>query len=711
MTLTMARTTELRYYRNIGIMAHIDAGKTTTTERILYYTGKSHKLGEVHDGQATMDWMEQEQERGITITSAATTCFWRRHGLVHETGTATGPEYRINIIDTPGHVDFTVEVERSLRVLDGAVALLDSVAGVEPQTETVWRQADRYGVPRLVFANKMDRVGANFDRCLEMIRDRLTKDAHPLQLPVGAGELFTGHIDVIERKQFIFDEETLGKTFTVTDVPKDLRERVEQVRHELVESAIQYDDELIEKYLNHEELTNDEIRHAIRAATIKMKFVPVLCGASFKNKGVQALLDAVIDYLPAPVDIPAIRGHLPHHDETFDERAVSDEAPFAALAFKIATDPFVGKLTFFRVYSGVLKAGAHVHNSTKDKSERIGRLLQMHANKREEIAEVRAGDIAAAIGLKETRTGDTLCDEEKPIILEAMKFPAPVISVAIEPKTKADQDKLGVALNKLAEEDPTFRVHTDAETTQTIISGMGELHLEIIVDRMMREFKVDANVGRPQVAYRETIRKRVDKVDGKFIRQSGGRGQYGHVQINVMPAEQGHGFVFEDEIKGGVIPKEYIKPIEQGIREALEGGVLAGYPMVDVKVELIYGSYHDVDSSEMAFKIAGSMAVKEAARQAHPVLLEPVMNVEVVSPEQYVGDVLGDLAARRGKIGGMMQRGEAQVIAAKVPLSEMFGYSTTLRSMTQGRAVYSMEFAHYEEVPKAKAEEIVSKEK
>ena len=645
-------------------MAHIDAGKTTTTERILFYTGITYKIGEVHEGTAVMDWMEQEQERGITITSAATTCFWRRHGLVHETGTATGPEYRINIIDTPGHVDFTVEVERSLRVLDGAVALLDSVAGVEPQTETVWRQADRYGVPRLVFANKMDRVGANFDRCLEMIRDRLTKDAHPLQLPVGAGELFTGHIDVIERKQFIFDEETLGKTFTVTDVPKDLRERVEQVRHELVESAIQYDDELIEKYLNHEELTNDEIRHAIRAATIKMKFVPVLCGASFKNKGVQALLDAVIDYLPAPVDIPAIRGHLPHHDETFDERAVSDEAPFAALAFKIATDPFVGKLTFFRVYSGVLKAGAHVHNSTKDKSERIGRLLQMHANKREEIAEVRAGDIAAAIGLKETRTGDTLCDEEKPIILEAMKFPAPVISVAIEPKTKADQDKLGVALNKLAEEDPTFRVHTDAETTQTIISGMGELHLEIIVDRMMREFKVDANVGRPQVAYRETIRKRVDKVDGKFIRQSGGRGQYGHVQINVMPAEQGHGFVFEDEIKGGVIPKEYIKPIEQGIREALEGGVLAGYPMVDVKVELIYGSYHDVDSSEMAFRIAGSMAVKEAARQAHPVLLEPVMNVEVVSPEQYVGDVLGDLVARRGKIGGMMQRGEAQVIAA-----------------------------------------------
>jgi elongation factor G len=706
---TMARVTELRYYRNIGIMAHIDAGKTTTTERILYYTGKSHKIGEVHDGAATMDWMEQEQERGITITSAATTCFWRRHGLVQETGAAEGPEYRINIIDTPGHVDFTVEVERSLRVLDGAVALLDSVAGVEPQTETVWRQADRYRVPRMIFANKMDRVGANFDRCLAMIRDRLSKDAYPLQLPVGSGELFTGHIDVIERKQFIFDEESLGKEFEVTDVPPDMVELVEKTRHELVEAAIQYDDDLIEKYLNHQVLTNDEIRHAIRAATIKMKFVPVLCGASFKNKGVQALLDAVVDYLPSPKDVPPIQGHLPTHDETFETREVDDATPFAALAFKIATDPFVGKLTFFRVYSGVLKAGSYVYNASKDKRERVARLLQMHANKREEIEDVRAGDIAAAIGLKDTRTGDTLCDDDHPIILEAMKFPAPVISVAIEPKTKADQDKLGIALAKLAEEDPTFRVHSDQETGQTIISGMGELHLEIIVDRMMREFKVDANVGRPQVAYRETIRKRVDKVEGKFIRQSGGKGQYGHVVINVMPAEQGHGFVFEDKITGGTIPREFIKPVEAGIREALENGVLAGYPMVDVKVELVYGSYHDVDSSEMAFKIAGSMAVKDGARQAHPVLLEPMMNVEVVSPEAYMGDVLGDLSARRGHIGGMMQRGEAQVIAAKVPLSEMFGYSTKLRSMTQGRAVYSMEFAHYAEVPKSKSEEIIAK--
>jgi elongation factor G len=705
----MARVTDLKYYRNIGIMAHIDAGKTTTTERILYYTGKSHKIGEVHDGAATMDWMEQEQERGITITSAATTCFWKRHGATHDTGSATGPEYRINIIDTPGHVDFTVEVERSLRVLDGAVTLLDSVAGVEPQTETVWRQADRYKVPRMIFSNKMDRIGANFDRCMAMIKDRLSRDAYPLQLPVGSGELFTGHIDVIERKQYVFDEESLGKTFTVTDVPPDMHDAVEEARHNLVEAAIQYDDDLIEKYLNHQELTNDEIRHAIRAATIKMKFVPVLCGASFKNKGVQALLDAVIDYLPSPKDVPPMQGHLPTHDETFETREVSDEAPFAALAFKIATDPFVGRLTFFRVYSGVLKAGSYVYNSSKDKRERVARLLQMHANKREEIEEVRAGDIGAAIGLKDTRTGDTLCDDEKPIVLERMKFPNPVIDVAIEPKTKADQDKLGIALSKLAEEDPTFRVFSDPETGQTIISGMGELHLEILVDRMMREFKVDANVGRPQVAYRETIRKRVDKVEGKFIRQSGGKGQSGHVVINVMPAEQGQGFVFEDEITGGVIPREYIKPVEAGIREALENGIMAGYPMVDVKVELIYGSYHDVDSSEMAFKIAGSMAVKEGCRAAHPVLLEPVMNVEVVSPEAYMGDVLGDLSARRGKIGGMTQRGEAQVISASVPLSEMFGYSTKLRSMSQGRAVYSMEFAHYEEVPKSKADEIVAK--
>jgi elongation factor G len=705
----MARTTPLEQYRNIGIMAHIDAGKTTTTERILYYTGKSHKIGEVHEGAATMDWMEQEQERGITITSAATTCFWKRHGQSDQQG--DGPEYRINIIDTPGHVDFTVEVERSLRVLDGAVALLDSVAGVEPQTETVWRQADRYGVPRMIFANKMDRTGANFERCMVMIRDRLSKNSYALQLPVGSGDMFTGHIDVIERKQYVFNDETLGKTFQVLDVPADMHDAVEAARHAAIEGSVEHDEALMEKYLAGEELSVEEIRSAIRKATIAMKFVPVFCGASFKNKGVQALLDAVIDYLPAPTQVSAISGHLPHHDEHFESRPVSDDAPFAALAFKIATDPFVGKLTFFRVYSGVLQSGSYVYNATKDKRERVGRLLQMHSNKREEIEEVRAGDIAAAIGLRDTRTGDTMCDDEHPIILEAMKFPNPVIDVAIEPKTKADQDKLAIALQKLAEEDPTFRVHSDPETGQTIISGMGELHLEIIVDRMMREFKVDANVGRPQVAYRETIRKRTEKVEGKFIRQSGGKGQYGHVVINMEPAETGAGFIFEDKIVGGVIPREYIAPVEQGIKEALENGVLAGYPMVDVKVQLIYGSYHEVDSSEMAFKIAGSMAFKEAAKRAHPVILEPMMHVEVVSPEQYMGDVLGDLSSRRGKIGGMTQRGEAQVITSTVPLSEMFGYSTKLRSMSQGRAVYSMEFAHYEEVPKSKAEEIVNKVK
>jgi elongation factor G len=656
-----------------------------------------------------MDWMEQEQERGITITSAATTCFWMRHGQSHEKG--FGPEYRINIIDTPGHVDFTVEVERSLRVLDGAVTLLDSVAGVEPQTETVWRQADRYRVPRMIFSNKMDRVGANFDRCLAMIRDRLSKRAFPLQLPVGSGETFTGHIDVLERKQYIFHDETMGKTFSVVDVPEEFKAACEQARHEAIEAAVEFDEALMEKYLAGEELSMDEIRQAIRKATIAMEFIPVFCGASFKNKGVQALLDAVIDYLPAPIDVPAIQGHLPHHDETFIDAPIKDDAPFAALAFKIATDPFVGKLTFFRVYSGVLNSGSYVYNSTKDKRERVGRLLQMHANKREEIEEVRAGDIAAAIGLKDTRTGDTLCTEDSPLILEAMKFPNPVIDVAIEPKTKADQDKLAIALQKLAEEDPTFRVRSDAETGQTIIAGMGELHLEIIVDRMMREFKVDANVGRPQVAYRETIRKRVEKVEGKFIRQSGGKGQFGHVVINMEPSEQGQGFVFEDKIVGGVIPREYIGPVEQGIKEALENGVLAGYPVVDVKVQLTFGSYHEVDSSEMAFKIAGSMAFKEAAKQASPCLLEPVMKVEVVSPEAYMGDVLGDLSSRRGKIGGMTQRGEAQVISATVPLAEMFGYSTKLRSMSQGRAVYSMEFSHYEEVPKSKAEEIISKVK
>ncbi len=697
----MARQTPLDRYRNIGIMAHIDAGKTTTTERILYYTGKTYKIGEVHEGAATMDWMEQEQERGITITSAATTCFWVRNNI----------EYRINIIDTPGHVDFTVEVERSLRVLDGAVTLLDSVAGVEPQTETVWRQADRYGVPRLIFANKMDRVGADFDRCLAMIRERLTKKAFPIQIPVGSGELFTGHIDVLRRLEVIFDDETLGKTFTEMPVPEAYRERVEKARHELIEAAVEHDDKLLEKYLGGAELSLEEIQRAIRKATVAGGLVPVLCGASFKNKGVQALLDSVIDYLPSPVDIRPVQGHLPQHDETHVERCASDSEPFAALAFKIMTDPYVGRLTYFRVYSGVLKAGSYVYNSTKDKRERIGRLLQMHANKRAEIEEVLAGDIAAAIGLKETRTGDTLSDESKPVILEAMKFPNPVIDVSIEPKTKADQDKLGIAMQKLAEEDPTFRIRSDAETGQTIIAGMGELHLEIIVERMKREFKVEANVGRPQVAFRETVRKKVTNVEGKFIRQSGGKGQYGHVGINLEPAEAGAGFLFEDKIVGGVVARAFIKPIEAGIREALEGGILAGYPMVDVKATLVYGSYHDVDSSEMAFKIAGSMAVKDAARQAGPVLLEPVMEVEVVTPSDFLGDVIGDLSSRRGKIGGMTQRGDAQVVAADVPLSEMFGYSTTLRSMTQGRAVYSMQFDHYEEVPKNIAELIISKQK
>src|SRR6266581_2007771 len=605
----MPRTTPLDHIRNIGIMAHIDAGKTTTTERILYYTGRTYKLGEVHDGTATMDWMEQEQERGITITSAATTAFWPRRG----------EQYRINIIDTPGHVDFTVEVERSLRVLDGAITLLDAVGGVEPQTETVWRQADRYHVPRIIFVNKMDRVGADFDLCLKMVRERLGANAVPIQIPLGSGELFTGVIDLIRQVEIVYDDESLGKKYVEGPIPAALKDTVADMRHHMLESVVE------------------------------------------------------------------------HHDATHVTRQASDDEPFAALAFKIMTDPYVGKLTFFRVYSGVLGAGSYIYNSTKDRKERIGRLLQMHANKREEIEEVRAGDIAAAIGLKDTRTGDTLCDEAHPIILEAMRFPNPVISVAIEPKTKADQDKLGVALAKLSEEDPTFRVHTDAETAQTIISGMGELHLEIIVERMRREFKVDANVGRPQVAYRETVRKRVEYIEGKFIRQTGGRGQYGHVVIHLEPGEAGTGFVFEDNIVGGSIPKEYIGPVEQGVKEALENGVLAGYPMVDVKVELVDGSFHDVDSSEMAFKIAGSMAVKEAARQAHPILLEPIMDVEVVTPSDYMGDVIGDLSARRGKIGGMTQRADAHIVAASVPLSEMFGYSTTLRSMSQGRAIYSMQ--------------------
>ena len=697
----MARETPLDRYRNIGIMAHIDAGKTTTTERILYYTGKNYKIGEVHEGAATMDWMEQEQERGITITSAATTCFWIRDDI----------QYRINIIDTPGHVDFTAEVERSLRVLDGAVTLLDSVAGVEPQTETVWRQADRYGVPRLVFANKMDRIGANFFRCLDMVRDRLTKKAHPLQLPVGASDTFTGHIDLIRQVEVVFDDATLGKSFTEMPIADAYKEQAAKYRHDLIEAAIEHEDVLLEKYLGGEELTEDEIRGAIRNATIRHGFVPVLCGASFKNKGVQALLDSVIDYLPCPTDVKEIEGHVPLHDTEHITRTPKDDAPFAALAFKIMTDPFVGRLTYFRVYSGKLSAGSYVYNAVKDKKERVARLLQMHANKREEIHEVLAGDIGAAIGLKDTRTGDTLCDEDEPIILEAMKFPNPVIDVAIEPKTKADQDKLAIALQKLQEEDPTFRVRTDAETAQTIIAGMGELHLEILVDRMKREFKVEANVGQPQVAFRETITRKVSDVEGKFIRQSGGKGQYGHVVIHLEPAKPGEGFVFEDKIVGGVIPREFIKPVEAGIREALENGIQAGYPVVDVKATLVYGSYHDVDSSEMAFKIAGSMAFKSAAQQAKPIILEPVMEVEVVTPSDFLGNVVGDLSGRRGKVGGMTQRGEAQVVAADVPLKEMFGYSTQLRSMTQGRAVYTMEFDHYEEVPKSIAEAIIAKKK
>jgi elongation factor G len=677
----MARVTPLEKIRNIGIMAHIDAGKTTTTERILYYTGRTYKLGEVHDGTATMDWMEQEQERGITITSAATTAFW----------VCRDQTYRINIIDTPGHVDFTVEVERSLRVLDGAVTLLDAVGGVEPQTETVWRQADRYHVPRIIFVNKMDRVGADFDRCLKMVRERLGAKAVPIQLPLGSGELFTGLIDIVRQVEIVYDDETLGKQYLEGPVPEAFKDIVAKMRHELLEAIVEQDDAILHKYLESRELTEEEIRTVLRKATIANAVVPVLCGAAFKNKGVQKLLDAVIDYLPSPMEVPPIQGHLPHHDATHAARPAADEEPFAALAFKIMTDPYVGKLTFFRVYSGVLAAGSYVYNSTKDHRERIGRLLQMHANKREEIEEVRAGDIAAAIGLRDTRTGDTLCDEGHPIILEAMKFPEPVISVAIEPKTKADQDKLSIALQKLSEEDPTFRVYSDPETAQTIISGMGELHLEIIVDRMKREFKVDANVGRPQVAYRETVRKRVEYVEGKFIRQTGGRGQYGHVVLHMEPGEAGTGFVFEDNIVGGTIPREYINPIEAGVKEALEN--------------------HDVDSSEMAFKIAGSMAVKEAARLAHPVLLEPIMDVEVVTPSDYMGEVIGDLSARRGKIGGMTQRADAHVVAASVPLSEMFGYSTTLRSMSQGRAIYSMQFSHYQEVPKSKAEEIVAKVK
>ncbi|UCG75056.1 MAG: elongation factor G [Gemmatimonadota bacterium] len=694
----MERRTPLERLRNIGIMAHIDAGKTTTTERILYYTGRVHRMGEVHHGDATMDWMEQEQERGITITSAATTCFWNR----------SDQQYRINIIDTPGHVDFTVEVERSLRVLDGAVALFCAVGGVEPQSETVWRQADGYAVPRLAFVNKMDRVGADFENVVRMMRDRLGAKAHPIQWPLGEGELFTGIIDIVRQVEIVYDEDTLGANWEEGPIPDSMRPRIDELRHELIEAAVEYDEELLEKYLDGQELTEEEVRRAIRKATLAGSFTPVLLGSAFKNKGVQRLLDAIVDYLPAPSDMPPIRGHLPQKDEHFETRDPSDDAPFSALVFKIATDPYVGRLTYFRVYSGQLEAGSHVRNTTRDRKERVGRLLQMHANKREERDIVYSGDIAAAIGLKFSKTGDTLSDPEEPIVLESMSFPEPVIRVAIEPKTKVDQDKLAEALQKLAEEDPTFRVHSDPETGQTIISGMGELHLEIIVDRLQREFKVNANVGRPQVAYRETIRTAVQKVEGKFVRQSGGRGQYGHVVINLEPTAAGGGFLFEDEIRGGAIPREYIPSVEQGIKEAMESGVLAGYPLIDVKATLIDGSFHEVDSSELAFKIAGSMAFKDGVRRGNPVLLEPIMDVEVVTPDEYLGDVMGDLTSRRGKIGGMMQRSSAQVIGASVPLSEMFGYSTVLRSLSQGRAVYTMQFSHYDEVPKSKLEEILS---
>ncbi|MEJ2483658.1 MAG: elongation factor G [Gemmatimonadota bacterium] len=693
----MARTTPLERIRNIGIMAHIDAGKTTTTERILYYTGRLHRMGEVHHGDATMDWMEQEQERGITITSAATTASWKRNDQ----------DYQINIIDTPGHVDFTVEVERSLRVLDGSVALFCAVGGVEPQSETVWRQADKYRVPRIAFVNKMDRVGADFEQVVQMMKDRLGAKAYPIQYPLGEGELYTGHIDLVRMVEVVYDEDSLGVNWTEGPVPDALKEKAERLRHELLEAAVEHDEELLEHYLEGGELAEDEVRRAVRKATLAGAITPVMCGASFKNKGVQKLLDAVIDYLPSPLDVPPVTGHLPNHDESLVERSASDDEPFSALAFKIMTDPYVGRLTYLRVYSGVLPAGSHVVNVTQDKKERVSRLLQMHANKREEVEELRAGDIGAAIGFKFARTGDTLADKDDPIVLEAMSFPEPVIRVAIEPKTKADQDKLSEALAKLAEEDPTFRVNTDEETGQTLISGMGELHLEIIVDRLQREFKVNANVGRPQVAYRETIRIPVEKVEGKFVRQSGGRGQYGHVVINIEPTEAGTGFLFEDAIVGGAIPREYINPVQQGIREAMDSGVLAGYPLIDIKATLIDGSYHDVDSNEMAFKIAGSMALKEGVRRANPAILEPIMDVEVVTPDEYLGDVMGDLNSRRGKIGGMTQRAGAQVIGASVPLAEMFGYSTTLRSLSQGRAVYSMQFSHYSGVPKSKADEII----
>ena len=697
----MARKTPIERYRNIGIMAHIDAGKTTTTERVLFYTGVSHKIGEVHDGAAVMDWMEQEQERGITITSAATTCFW--FGMDKQF-----PEHRINIIDTPGHVDFTIEVERSLRVLDGACAVFCAVGGVEPQSETVWRQANKYHVPRMAFVNKMDRAGANFLRVVGQMKDRLGANPVPLQLPIGAEESFQGVVDLIKMQAIYWNEADMGTTYEARDIPAELVDACKTWRETMVEAAAEASDELMEKYLEGVELSEAEIRAGLRKRTLANEIVPCLCGSAFKNKGVQAMLDAIVHYMPAPTDVPAITGVLDDAEGTESERHPSDEEPFAALAFKIATDPFVGTLSFFRAYSGVLKSGDTVINSVTGKKERIGRILQMHANSREEIKEVRAGDIAAAVGLKNVTTGDTLCDINNAIILERMEFPEPVISVAVEPKTKADQEKMGIALQKLAQEDPSFRVATDQESGQTIISGMGELHLDIIVDRMRREFKVEANVGAPQVAYRESIRKLVEQ-EGKFVRQSGGRGQYGHVWLRIEPREEGAGYEFENAIVGGSIPKEYIPAVDKGVQEQLENGVLAGYPLVDVKVTLYDGSYHDVDSSEMAFKIAGSMALKAGALNANPALLEPIMNVEVVTPEDYLGDVMGDLNRRRGITQGMDENPAGKVIRAEVPLAEMFGYATDLRSATQGRATYSMEFAKYAEAPSSVAEAVIKK--
>jgi elongation factor G len=700
----MARATPIEQYRNIGIMAHIDAGKTTTTERILFYTGKSHKIGEVHDGAAVMDWMEQEQERGITITSAATTCFWA--GMAKQY-----PQHRINIIDTPGHVDFTIEVERSLRVLDGACAVFCAVGGVEPQSETVWRQANKYKVPRLAFVNKMDRAGADFLRVVKQIRERLGSVAVPIQLPIGAEERFSGIVDLVKMKAVHWDDESMGMSFEERDVPADMLKECREWREKLVEAAAEASEEFTHEYLEKGELTVEQIKQGLRKRTLASEIVPTLCGSAFKNKGVQSMLDAVIEYLPSPADIPPVKGTLDDKAETPAERRASDDEPFASLAFKIATDPFVGTLTFFRVYSGVLESGVTVYNPVKSRKERIGRLLQMHANSREEIKEVRAGDIAAAVGLKDVTTGDTLCDIDEVITLERMEFPEPVIAVAVEPKTKADQEKMGIALQKLAQEDPSFRVGTDQESGQTIISGMGELHLEIIVDRMKREFKVEANVGKPQVAYRETIRKTVNKVEGKFVRQSGGRGQYGHVYLRLEPNESGKGYEFENEIVGGTVPKEYIPAVDKGIQEAMKNGVIAGFPVVDVKVALIDGSYHEVDSSEMAFKIAGSMGFKEGASRAQPVLLEPVMKVEVVTPEDYLGSVTGDLNRRRGMLHGTEDAPAGKIIRAEVPLSEMFGYATDLRSATQGRATYTMEFGRYTQVPPNIAEGIISKNK